>query len=164
MTYSDHQDTSIVQLTAFRVGDEEYVVDILRIHEIIRPMKITPIRHGPRFVEGVINLRGAIIPVIDMRRRFGLPADDLPRRKIIVLSVEGRTLGLIVDQVTEVVRVPRNTIRPAPGLLEGDRAPYFVGVVHHQGRTLILLNVRHVIASDEEIDPPAAEEMLGEIL
>ena len=63
----------ITQLTAFKVGDEEYVVDILRIREIIRPLPVTPVRRGPRFVEGVISLRGSVIPVVDMRRRFGLP-------------------------------------------------------------------------------------------
>ena len=145
----------IVQLAAFRVGTEEYVVDILRVREIIRLQQITPVRHGPKFVEGVINLRGAVIPVIDLRTRFDLPKDESQARKIIILSVEKRLVGLIVDQVTEVVRVPRQTIRQAPGLLGPQHAPYFLGVCHLDGRTLLLLNVKNIVTSEENVEPPS---------
>lgn len=161
MNHGVHKDSEVVQLTAFRVGDEEYVLDILRVREIIRPLPVTPIRRGPKFVEGVINLRGAVIPVIDMRRRFGLPAESLPRRKIVILSVFGRVLGLVVDQVTEVVRVEREAIQPAPGLLAGRQAPFFVGVCRYNGRILILLNVRQVVTSDDEIASPSTEGLIG---
>ena len=150
----------LAQLTAFRVGDEEYVVDIMRVREIIRPMQVTPVRRGPKFVDGVINLRGIVIPVLDMRRRFGLPEAKLPHRKIIILSVEDRTVGLGVDRVTEVVRVPRSAIQPAPGLFEG-RAPFFLGVCEHMGRELILLNVRNVIGSEDDIEPPSTNDILA---
>ena len=146
------REEDIVQLAAFRVDSEEYVVDIMRVKQIIRPVKVTPVRKGPRFVEGVINLRGAVVPIVDMRKRFELPETEEASRKIIIMTIEGRSIGLMVDGVTEVVRVPRSSIRPAPGLLELDRAPYFLGVCHHRGRTLILLNVRNIIASDEAID------------
>ena len=152
-------DSEIVQLAAFRVGNEEYVVDIMRVREIIRPVPITPVRKGPRFVEGVINLRGAVVPVIDLRRRFDLPAEEHPQRKIVIAQVEGRTIGFVVDGVTEVVRVPRSAIRPAPGLLTPQSAPYFLGVCHHKGRTLVLLNVKNVIASQEAIVPPQTPQI-----
>ncbi len=158
MTPEQSRSTEIVQLAAFRVGAEEYVVDIMRVREIIRPQAVTRIRKGPRFVEGVINLRGAVVPIVDLRRRFDLPAEDHPHRKIIILSVEGRMLGLVVDGVTEVVRVPKDSIRPAPDLLSEDQAPYFLGVCHHRGRTLVLLNVRNVVASDEAIPLPTVGE------
>ena len=123
----------IVQLTAFKVGGEEYVVDILRIREIIKPLPITPVRRGPRFVEGVISLRGAIIPVVDMRRRFGVKpsADEELRERVIILVIDSRVVGLMVDKVTEVVRVPRTQIRPAPGLLADDQAPFHSQQVVH---------------------------------
>jgi purine-binding chemotaxis protein CheW len=151
----------IVQLTAFKVGGEEYVVDILRIREIIKPLPVTPVRRGPRFVEGVISLRGAIIPVVDMRRRFGVkPSDDEElRERVIILVIDSRVVGLIVDKVTEVVRVPRTQIRPAPGLLADDQAPFFMGVCHYRNRVLILLNVRSVVESEEEIDVMDAHEL-----
>ncbi len=153
----------IVQLTAFKVGDEEYVVDILRIREIIPPKPITPVRRGPKFVEGVISLRGAIIPVVDMRRRFGVPIteDDERRERVIILVIDSRVVGLIVDNVTEVVRVPRTQIRPAPGLLADEQAPFFMGVCHYKGRVLILLNVRSVVESEEEIDVLDAHELVS---
>ena len=152
----------IVQLTAFKVGDEEYVVDILRIREIIRPQSITPVRRGPRFCEGVISLRGSVIPIVDMRARFGLPPleSESSKRRVIILVIDGRVLGMIVDAVTEVVRLPRTLIRPAPGLLDEEKAPYFMGVCNYRDRLLILLNVRSIVDSEEKIDILSADELM----
>jgi purine-binding chemotaxis protein CheW len=154
----------VVQLAAFEVGGEEYVIDIMRVREIIRPVPITPVRKGPRYVEGVISLRGAVIPIVDMRRRFDLPPEETPHQRMVIMIVDGRALGLRVDAVTEVVRVPRSSIRPAPGLLEASQAPYFLGVCHFRGRTLVLLNVKNIIASDEAIDVSGATAVLHEEL
>ncbi len=156
MSDTREKNAELVQLTAFRVGDEEYVVDIMRVREIIRPLPVTKVRRGPRFVEGVINLRGEVIPIVDLRRRFELPCDEGTERKIVILSVEGRVVGLVVDAVTEVVRAAKDTIRPAPGLFEAHQAPYFLGVCHHRGRTLLLLNVKAVLSSDDAIDVEGA--------
>ena len=149
----------IVQLTAFCVGAEEYVVDILRIREIIRPLPITPLRKGPKYVKGVISLRGSVIPIIDLRHRFGLPETVSKRCRMMIMSIDGRVLGLIVDSVNEVVRVPRGEIRAARGILEGEQAPYFMGVVHREDRMLILLNMRSIVGSDEEIVPPTSGDI-----
>lgn len=151
----------IVQLTALRIGDEEYVVDIYRVKEIIRTLPITPVRRGPRFVEGVVNLRGTVVPIIDMRKRFGLPIEEGAPRKVVIMIIEGRLVGLIVDRVTEVIRVPRSAIQPAPGLFDQDNAPFFLGVCPYQDRELILLNVKNIISSDEAIEPPSPEEVMG---
>ena len=158
-----HHD-NIVQLTAFKVGDEEYVVDILRIREIIRPQPVTPVRRGPRFCEGVITLRGSVIPVVDMRRRFGLPPleSESSKRRVIILVIDGRVLGLMVDAVTEVVRLPRTLIRPAPGLLDQEKAPYFMGVCNYRERLLILLNVRSIVESDDDIDLLSPEALMAD--
>jgi len=157
-------ESDVVQLTAFRVGNEEYVIDIMRVREIIRPLPVTKVQKGPRFVEGVINLRGEVIPVVDMRRRFDLSVDEHGGRKIIIVTVESRIIGLIVDAVTEVVRVSRSSIRPAPRLLDIEQAPYFLGVCHYKGRTLLLLHVKHIIGSEGAIDVESAAELLrGEL-
>lgn len=155
------KEETIVRMAAFRVGEEEYVVDIMRVREIIRPMPVTPVRMGPKFVEGVINLRGSVVPLVDMRRRFDLPAESHPQRKIIVMSVEGRVVGMMVDGVTEVVRVPRNEIRPAPELFSEVQAPFFMGICEYRGRTLVLLNVRNVVASEDEIVLPDTSLLVG---
>ena len=152
----------IVQMAVFTLGAEEYVVDIMRVREIVRPLPITPIRKGPKFIEGVVNLRGTVIPIVDLRRRFDLPAEDHDGRRIIILAVEGRTIGLIVDGVTDVLRVRRGDIRPASGLLAGDRAPYFHGVYHTEGRTFVLLNVKTVVSTDEVISVPTSGELSQE--
>ena len=144
----------IVQLAAFAVGDEEYVVDFIRVRTIIRPVPVTPVRMGPKFVEGVINLRGTVVPLIDMRRRFELETTNHRQRKIIVMSVSGRIVGLMVDSVTEVVRVPRGQIRPAPEFFSESQAPFFLGICHYRGRTLVLLNVKNIVATDEVIVLP----------
>lgn len=155
---SSASESDVVQLTAFRVGSEEYVLDIMRVREIIRPIPVTRVRKGPRYVEGVINLRGEVIPIVDLRRRFDLPVEDHSQRKIMILSIDGRVLGIIVDGVTEVVRIPKNTIRPAPGLFDLHHAPYFLGVCQFRGRTLLLLNVKNVVTSDDPIDVAGAVE------
>lgn len=158
MSTAEHRD--LVQLTAFKIGDEEYVVDILRVREVIRPVKITPVRRGPKFVDGVINLRGSVIPVVDMRRRFAIEEGDSRSRRIVILGVDGLTVGLIVDSVTEVVRVSRTSIQPAPGLLDGRRAPFFLGICVYKGRQLVLLSVRSIVDFDSEVTVATPEQVM----
>lgn len=154
------REEELVRMAAFKVGDEEYVVDIMRVREIIRPMPVTPVRMGPKFVEGVINLRGSIVPLVDMRRRFDLQAAPHAQRKIIVMSVDARVVGMMVDSVTEVVRVLRSEIRPAPELFSDVQAPFFMGICEYRGRTLVLLNVRNVVASEDEIVLPDTSSLV----
>ncbi|MEE8410595.1 MAG: chemotaxis protein CheW, partial [Myxococcota bacterium] len=100
-----------------------------------------------------------VVPIIELRRRFDLPPEDSPGRRIMIVVVDGRTLGLMVDAVTEVVRVRRNAIRAAPGLLDAERAPYFLGVCEHGDRTLVLLNVKEIVASEDAIELPDAADV-----
>lgn len=143
----------IVQLAAFRVGREEYVVDVMRVREIIREENIVPLHQGPRHVKGVLNLRGAVVPVVDMHSRFGLPPPAMPRRKILILQVDKRVLGIIVDAVTEVARVPVSSVMSAPDWLGDTQAPYFSGICQYKGRNLILLNIKNVVSSEGPITP-----------
>jgi purine-binding chemotaxis protein CheW len=96
-----------------------------------------------------------------MRRRFGLPPEPQPHRKVVILSINARTVGLIVDQVTDVVRAPKNSIQPAPGLLDATQAPFFMGICSYQGRELILLNVKAVIGTDAEVVPQSAQSLMA---
>src|SRR6056300_316897 len=94
-----------VQLACFKVGPELYALDIMRIKEIIRPQKLTPVPKAPSFIEGVINLRGSVIPVADMRKRFDQPIDEDTRKsRIVICSLAKRNIGLLVDEVKEVKR------------------------------------------------------------
>jgi len=109
-----------VQLACFRVGSELYALDIMRIKEIIRPQKLTPVPKAPSFIEGVINLRGSVIPVADMRKRFDLPIDeDTRKNRIVICSLAKRNIGLLVDEVKEVKRFTRKDIAPSPQFIQG---------------------------------------------
>ena len=102
-----------VQLACFCLGEEYYAINIMKIREIIRPLRITPVPKAPDFVDGVINLRGIIIPVIDMRARFGLESrDGDENERMIVVSVESRLVALVVDSISEVMRVVVGEIQP----------------------------------------------------
>jgi purine-binding chemotaxis protein CheW len=150
-------DGALAQLCTFRVGGEDYAVDIMRLREIITPLPVTPVPRAPPFVEGVIRLRGDVIPVLDVRRRLGLPVMSPTRKtKVLIVHVAGRRLGLVVDEVTEVLRIPRAEIRPAPGLVEGGGPRFFLGVcggeaggggrkAASRGRLRLLLNVKALL-------------------
>jgi purine-binding chemotaxis protein CheW len=119
-----------VQLCAFFVGAEEYAVDIMRVEEILLPQRLTPVRGSPAFLEGVIRLRGAILPVVDLRKRLlGEAAPvNTPKTRLLVCWVGRRRVAFTVDRVSEVVRLRRSEIKPAPALGAVGPSPFVVGV------------------------------------
>ena len=144
----------LVQLVAFGVADGDYAVDIMRIKEIINPIAVTPMPKAPPFIEGVIELRGAILPIVDVRKRFDLVATAPTRAtKVLIVSVdlgEQRIIvGLVVDRVSEPLRVPKAEIKPAPRLSVSERA-FFTGVVGHHGKMLMVLDVDALLSSAEK--------------
>ena len=141
-----------IQLACFRIGSELYALDIMKIKEIIRPQKLTPIPKAPSFIEGVINLRGAVIPVADMRKRFDQPASRENRKnRIVICSLAGRIIGLLVDEVTEVKRYSRKEIAPAPQFIKGSQADYFLGVARCDDELVLLVDLEKVLSTDEKI-------------
>ncbi|HLC41343.1 MAG TPA: chemotaxis protein CheW [Methylomirabilota bacterium] len=141
----------VLQLVSFNLGDEEYGVDILRVQEINRMVHITRVPKAPEFVEGVINLRGKVIPIVDLRKRFGLTAKPHDKNtRIIVVDIDGRTVGLIVDGVSEVLRFSMDTIEPPPPMVTGVDAEYIWGVGKLEDRLLILLDLSKVLANEEK--------------
>ena len=146
----------IVQLCAFVVGDEAYVIDIMRIAEIIQPLKITAVPHAPECIEGVINLRGAIVPVVDLRKRLSLPPAPMTKKaRYVICNVGGRRVGLVVDAVTEVLRIPRASIKRTPSLLATRGPRFFLGVCGPATALKLLLNVKALLESHEKV--PGAE-------
>ena len=142
-----------VQLACFRVGSELYALDIMRIKEIIRPQKMTPVPKSPAFIEGVINLRGAVIPVADLRKRFDQPISDAHRKnRIVICSLAGKIIGLLVDEVTEVKRYGRYEIAPAPQFIKGPQADYFLGVARRDDDLIMLINLEKVLSTEELIE------------
>jgi len=141
----------VLQLVTFRLGKEEFSMDILKVQEIIRHMDLTRVPRTPDFVDGVINLRGRVIPVLDLRKRFGLPADERTNEtRIIVVDVDNRTVGLKVDAVSEVLRLPADTVEPPPSLVTGIESDYIKGVGKLDGRLIILLDVAKILTRTEK--------------
>jgi purine-binding chemotaxis protein CheW len=139
----------LLQLVSFHIDGEEFGLDILRVQEIIRIQELTRVPNSPDFVDGVINLRGKVIPVIALRKRFGLEqlAHDKQTR-IVVMEAGGTVVGFIVDSVSEVLRIPADTVEPPPRLGKVERE-YVSGVGKLDNRLLILLDVDRLMSDSE---------------
>lgn len=136
----------LLQLVSFNIDNEEFGIDILKVEEIIRIISITKIPNAPDFVEGVINLRGRVIPVIDLRTRLKRekkPHDNNTR--VIVVEVNGITVGFIVDSVKEVLRIPKNITEPPPSIVAGVDSEYITAIGKLEDRLLILLDLEKVL-------------------
>lgn len=158
---SDEAPEPVVPLCAFAVGEQEYVLDVMRIRAIVRPPPVIQVPHTPDAVEGMIELRGAVIPVVDLRKRLSAPAIPLgPKARMLVVVVEGREVALLVDRVLEVMRIRRSAIRPAPPLLRRDGPQFYLGVCEAPARggsrLRLLLNLKALLGSSEPVPPPAA--------
>lgn len=144
------QDAELMQLVTFSIGEEEFGVDILKVQEIIRMMEITKVPRAPEFVEGVINLRGKVIPIIDLRRRFGMAARDHDKHtRIIVIEINNMIVGFVVDSVSEVLRIPAGTVEPPPPVVSGLESEYISGVGKLTDRLLILLDLDRLLSNEE---------------
>lgn len=140
----------ILQLVTFTLGSEEYAVDILKVQEINRMTEIARVPHAPAFVEGVINLRGRVIPVVNLRKRFGMAEKkEDEHSRIMVMDVQGITVGLVVDSVLEVLRIPLNTVEPAPPLAADVSTEFIKGIAKLESRLIILIDMDRLIEKGE---------------
>lgn len=145
----------ILQLVSFNIGSEEFGIDILKVEEIIRIISITKIPNSPDFIEGVVNLRGRVIPVINLRTRLGFEKKEFDNQtRVIVVEVSGLTLGFIVDSVKEVLRIPKSITEPPPAITTGINSEYITAVGKMENRLLILLDLEKVLVlkQKEEIE------------
>ncbi len=158
-----------VQLVTFRVGTAEYGLVINAITEVIRPIKITPLPRMPEFIEGVVNLRGVIIPIVDLRKRFALAEIRNDQRKMRMLITKGAIpaavrsgtglLGLVVDEVHEVLHVPRKDIDAAPEAARGERADFITGMGKVGEQLIILLDISKILSQQESTELAEAERV-----
>lgn len=142
----------LIQLVSFMLADEEYGVEVLKVREIIRMPTITKMPNTPQYVEGIINLRGKVIPIISMRKRFGLmESENNTHTRIIIMDVAGGLTGFIVDGVSEVIRIHSSEIQPPPSMvLSGGIGQEFItGVFNHAERLLIIMDVDRMFSDDE---------------
>lgn len=138
------------QMVSFRIGREVFGVPIAMVQEIVRVPEVTPVPDMPPFIKGVINLRGKIVPVIDLGRRLKLEA--MPSSKssrILILEVEKRVIGLLVDAVTEIIRIPPESVEPPPEIVSSIAAEYLIGVGKLPNKLVILLDLRNILKPEE---------------
>ena len=162
----------------FRMADEEYGVEILKVHQIIGMLPVTHVPRMPSFVRGVINLRGKILPVVDMRLKFGLQStEDTPRTCIIVLQVPNQqdflTMGIIVDEVSEVIDISDDQVEPTPGFGADVPTDFLLGIGKAEEKIIMLLdvdkvlsageinNMRHLAADEQPADENRVQEEKG---
>jgi purine-binding chemotaxis protein CheW len=133
-------------IVGFQVGRETYGVPITSLHEIVRVPEITAVPDAPACMEGVINLRGKIVSVVDLRKRFGKPAPEWNRRtRILVVEHRGRLSGMIVDSASEVLKIPESEIEPAPAMMQEGGLDCITGLGKHNGRLIILLDISKLL-------------------
>lgn len=143
---SEHE----TQVVTFLLGREEYAIEILQVQEIVMMTEITRMPKAPHFIEGIVNLRGQMIPIIDMRKRLDLAeAINNQDTRIIILNVSDETVGMIVDGVREVLRIPDAAISPPPKMIKGISAEYLRGIGRLGERLLIMLDLDKVFSADE---------------
>lgn len=140
-----------MQLVSFRLAQEEYAITITKVQEIILMGEITRVPQTPVYIKGLINLRNTVIPIVDLRLRFGLeerPGDDETR--IMVMNVSGKTIGIIVDAVSEVLRIAQQQISAPPPTVAGLGREYLTGLVKLDKRLLILLDIDKILTVEQE--------------
>ena len=154
---------NLLQLVIFQLGGEEFGVEIMQVQEIIRMPDITRIPQSPEYVEGVVNLRGKIIVVINLDTRFGLELKELDdNSRIIIVEVGETVVGMIVDSVSEVLRLPTANVEPAPEIIKAKiHADYLKGVGKLDDRLLILLDLEKVLSEEEMTHVSSISEMHG---
>ena len=141
----------LLQLVSFKIGEAEFGVDILKVQEINKMMELTSVPNTPKFVEGVVNLRGRIIPVLNLRSRLGLEVKEYDSEtRIIVVELNDKTLGFIVDEVKEVLRIPVGITEQPPEVVSGVDAAYITAIGKLEDRLLILLDLTKILTHEEE--------------
>lgn len=143
---------SSMQMVSFRLAQEEYGIEITKVQEIILMGEITRVPQTPAYIKGLINLRSTVIPIVDLRTRFELPAaEPTDETRIMVINVEGKTTGIIVDAVSEVLRISMDQVSPPPPTVAGLGRDYLTGLVNLEQRLLIMLDIDKILAeSDSE--------------
>lgn len=138
------------QWLAFRLGDQTYGLEISTVREIVRTPEITPVPQSPEHVSGVMNLRGRIVPVIDLRKKLSCPVTASPKSRVLVMTREGRLTGFLVDQASEVLKIAPADIEPSPKLFGDEVEGYVTGIAKHRGKLVVLLDAGKLLRSNVE--------------
>jgi purine-binding chemotaxis protein CheW len=141
----------LLQLVTFHIGDEEFGVDILNIQGINRMVEVTKVPNAPDYVEGIINLRGKVIPIIDLRKRLGMVEKEYDKNtRFIVVEMKDKVIGFIVDSVNEVLRINKGITEAPPPMVSGIDSDFITAVGKLEDRLLILLDIEKILSSEEK--------------
>ena len=140
-----------VQLVCFRGGPQEVALDILQVERSLRHLAPAPVPQAPPFLEGVVPYEGGVVPVVDLRKRFELPAGLREETRLMIVDLDDQRIGVLVDQVREVLRVASTTITAPGPMVSGLAAGYIAGIVTRPERTIIILNARKLLTSTERL-------------
>jgi purine-binding chemotaxis protein CheW len=152
----------LIQLVSFDLGNEEFAVEILKVQEINRMVEITHVPQAPHYVDGIINLRGKVIPVVDLRAKFGMETKVRDKNsRIVVCDVSGEIIGLVVDGVSEVLRIPQSTVEEPPKIVRSRGQEYIRGVVKLEGRLLLYLDISKLSTEVSEAMDPKREPAMA---
>jgi len=140
-----------LQIVCFNVGTEEYGLDILQVQEILRMPKITQIPMSLSYIMGVIDLRGKVIPIIDLSKKFRLQTENINTRKsrVIVVNIDGKQVGLAIDAVSHVVKVDANELEPPPPIVKGISGRYIVGIAKLNDGFVVILDIHQIFTREE---------------
>lgn len=142
--------SKILQLVGFKVEREFFGVQIAAVKEIVRVPQITPVPDTPDFVEGVINLRGRVVPVIDMRKRIGAPhVERKKENRVLILELDGKIVGITVDSVSEIIKLPEDAIEPPPEIVSYLGGEYVTGVGKLKERLIVLIDLTRLLSAEE---------------
>ncbi|HHU64027.1 MAG TPA: chemotaxis protein CheW [Clostridiales bacterium] len=137
------------QLVLFNLGDDEYGVNILDVQEIIKPQEVTKVPDNPEFIEGIINLRGTVVPIIDLKSRVGLGDTDITDdTRFIILNTDDQTIGFIVDSVKEILRLEEDALKEIPEITKINK-DYIDSVVERKGKLIIVFDLKKVLSVQE---------------
>lgn len=147
---SKEKSYSSIQIVCFTIGNEEYGIEILKVQEILRLPQITTLPKAADFILGVIDLRGKILPIIDMSKRFGIESKtEMKDARAIVINIKGREVGLAIDSVSHVVKVDSNDIEPPPPIVKGISGRYIVGIAKVDEEFVVILDIDRIFSPNE---------------
>ena len=147
------------QLVVFNLANEDYGVDIGAVDGIVKMQAITKVPQAPDFVEGITNMRGEVLPVLDLRKRFGLPLSETSKdTRIVNVEVDGVKVGMVVDAVTEVLRVAEEEVEPPSPLVTTVDSAFITGIAKVDSRLIILLDLAKVLSTEEQADLKALQQ------
>jgi purine-binding chemotaxis protein CheW len=152
-----------VQLVTFKVAGQHFALNIFQVERILRYEAPAPLPKAPDFLEGVLQYQGAAVPLVDLRKRLGVPAPHREETRSVILEWEGGKLGVVVDAVTEVLQLAAEEITSPPGIVKGLAAEYITGLVVKDGRTIIVLNAARLLSSQEKLALETAVQEKAEV-